>query len=215
MGALLQFLNKFSSYLASGQLPHLGTWTYFLISVLVAFEGPVTTLVAAAAASAGLLNPVLVFLFAATGNLTSDALWYSLGRAGKIERLKRFAQKPGIKPEMLDWLQSNMNKHAMKVMFVAKLTMSFMIPTLITAGLSKVPWRRWLPPDMAGEVLWTGSLVLIGYYATEAIKQVEKGIEYLGIGIVVTAILVALWLVKRHLTSQFKKSAEKSEIGSQ
>ncbi len=214
MNNLLQFLQNISNYLASGQLPHLGPWTYFLIAVLVAFEGPVTTLVAAAAASAGLLNPVLVFFFAATGNLTSDVLWYSLGRAGKIERLKRFAQKPGIKPEMLDWLQRNMINHARQIMFLAKLTMSFMIPTLIIAGLSKVPWRRWLPPDMAGEVLWTGSLLLIGYFATEAIKRVERGIEYLTIGVTVAALLAILWLVRRYLFKHFKSSAEKNEAGS-
>jgi membrane protein DedA with SNARE-associated domain len=31
---------------------------------------------------------------------------------------------------------------------------------------------------IAAETLWTGSLVLIGYYTTEAIKRVEQGIEY-------------------------------------
>jgi membrane protein DedA with SNARE-associated domain len=185
-------------------LPHLGYWTYLVISVLVALEGPVTTLVAAAAASAGLLHPLLVFIFAAAGNLTSDSLWYSLGRAGKIDRLSRLGRKFSITPEMLAWLKKSMNRHAMKIMFVAKLTMSFMIPTLITAGLSKVPWRRWFPAVFAGEIIWTGLLVLIGYYATEAIRRVEQDIEYLTIGLSVLFILFILWMSRRLLQKYLK-----------
>ena len=213
MSALLGFLQNISAFLNSGQLPRLGNWTYLLISLLVAFEGPITTLVAAAAASAGLLHPVLVFVFAAAGNLTSDSLWYSLGHAGKIDRLKRFSRKPGIKPEMLDSIQRGMNKHAMKIMFVAKLTMSFMIPTLITAGLSKVPWRRWFPAVFAGEMIWTGSLVLIGYYATEALKRVEQGMEYLTVGLSVAFVLFILCMGRRMLLKYFKGSGENREAG--
>jgi membrane protein DedA with SNARE-associated domain len=206
MSTLLGYLQNISAYLNSGQLPHLGPWTYLLIAVLVAFEGPVTTLVAAAAASAGLLHPVLVFVFAATGNLTSDVIWYSLGRSGKIDKLKRFGEKRGVDPELLPTIQRGINKHAMKIMFFAKMTMSFMIPTLITAGLTKLPWRRWFPPVFAGEMLWTGSLVLIGYFATEAIKRVEKGIEYVTIGLSVAFILFILWMARRMLLKVFKNS---------
>jgi membrane protein DedA with SNARE-associated domain len=212
LSALLRFLQNISAFLNSGQLPHLGTWTYLLIAVLVAFEGPATTLIGAAAASAGLLNPVLVFVFAAAGNLTSDALWYSLGRAGKIDVWKRFGKKRGVDPEVVNTIQRGINEHAMKIMFFAKLTMSFMIPTLITAGLSKVPWRRWFPPDLAGEMLWTGALVLIGYFATEAIKRVEKGIEYLTIGLSVAFILFMIWMGRRMLLKVFKSATGDTEM---
>ena len=210
MTSLLDFLHKITILLQSGQLPHLGYWTYLLIAILVAFEGPLTTLVAAAVASAGLLNPILVFVIAAAGNLTSDGLWYSLGRAGKIDAWKRFGKKKGLDPDVVSTIQRGILKHAMKIMFFAKLTMSFMIPTLITAGLSKVPWRRWFPPDFAGEMLWTGSLVLIGYFATEAVKRVETGLEYLTIGLSVAFILFLLWMGRRMLLKFFRKPAHNS-----
>lgn len=175
-----------------------------MIFVLVAFEGPLTTLVASAAASAGLLHLPLVFLFVSFGNLTSDSLWYALGRAGKIDWLTRLGRRPRITPEMVAWLQKGMNRHAMKIMFVAKLTMSFMIPTLITAGLSKIPWRRWFPAVFTGEMIWTGSLVLIGYYFTEAIKNVEQDIQYLAIGLSILFIVFVLWMSRRLFQKVFK-----------
>jgi membrane protein DedA with SNARE-associated domain len=180
------------------------------VAVLVAFEGPLTTLVASAAASAGLLHLPLVFLFASFGNLISDSLWYSLGRAGKIDWLTRLGRRPRITPEMVAWLQNGMNRHAIKIMFVAKLTMSFMIPTLIAAGLSKIPWRRWFPAVFAGEMIWTGALVLIGFYATEAIKKVEQDVQYLAIGLSVLFIVFVLWLSRRLLLKVFKNFSRDS-----
>ena len=87
-----------------------------------------------------------------------------------------------------------MQDHASKVLFVAKLTVSFMIPSLIAAGLVKVCWRRWFPALFAGEMVWTGSLVLIGYYATEAIKRVQQGVEYLILGLSLVFVLFILWM---------------------
>jgi membrane protein DedA with SNARE-associated domain len=61
------------------QVQPLGIWTYILLAILVAVEGPIATLAGSVASSAGYLNPVLVFVSASCGNLTSDILWYSMG----------------------------------------------------------------------------------------------------------------------------------------
>jgi membrane protein DedA with SNARE-associated domain len=110
----------------------------------------------------------------------------------------------GLKPDFLERLEQGMHEHALKILFVAKLTVSFMIPSLIAAGLMKVPWKRWFPGLFAGEMLWTGSLVLIGYYTTEAIKRVERGIEYLLLGLSVVFVLFLLWLGRRILKNRYK-----------
>jgi membrane protein DedA with SNARE-associated domain len=216
MSNLVELLQNFSSYLRSGQLPHLGYWTYLVLALLVAVEGPVATLLGAAAASAGLMRPSLVLVAAAAGNLTADSLWYTLGYAGKIEWALRFGRRLGIQRESLERLEQGMHDHAVKILFIAKLTVSFMIPSLIAAGLVKVPWRRWFPAVFGGEMIWTGSLVLIGYYATEAIKRVEQGVEYLIVGLSLIFVLFLLWMGRRLLKNRYKadrivKGAEKNK----
>lgn len=173
-------------------MPQLGIWTYILLAALVAVEGPIATLLGAAAASAGLMRPWPVFFAAATGNLVADSLWYSLGYMGRIEWLFHFGKRLGLRRDLLEHLKHNMEKHATKVLFLAKLTVSFVIPSLITAGLLRLPLRRWFPALIAAETIWTGSLVLIGYYATEAIKRVEQGVEYavLAASIIFVAFLI-------------------------
>lgn len=175
----MTLLQNLSDLLRSGQFPEWGYWSYLALALLVAVEGPIVTLFGAAAASAGVMRPIPVFLAAAAGNLAADTLWYGLGYLGKIEWLYQFGHRLGINPERMKRLQKSMHEHAAKVLFFAKLSMSLVIPTLMAAGLVKAPWRKWFPSVFSAEMIWTGSLVLIGFYATEAIKQVQRGMEYL------------------------------------
>ena len=204
MNSFFQLLQSFILAMKNGQLPQLGYWTYLVLAVFVAIEGPVATLLGAAAASAGLMRPWLVFMAAAAGNLTADSLWYTLGYAGKIEWALRFGRRLGLQSEILERLEQGMHDHAAKILFIAKLTVSFMIPSLIAAGLVKVRWRRWFPALFAGEMIWTGSLMLIGYYATEAIKRVQQGVEYLILGLSLVFVFFIVWMGRRVLRKRLK-----------
>jgi membrane protein DedA with SNARE-associated domain len=210
MTSFFQLLQGFVLAMKSGHLPQLGYWTYLVLAFLVAIEGPVATLLGAAAASAGLMRPWLVFICAAVGNLTADTLWYSLGYAGKLEWALRFGRKLGMKPEVLERLEQGMHEHASKILFIAKLTVSFMIPSLIAAGLMKVPWRRWFPALFAGEMIWTGSLMLVGYFATEAIKRVQQGVEYLILGLSLVFIIFIISIGRRILRKRLSLNDEET-----
>jgi membrane protein DedA with SNARE-associated domain len=216
MNSFFKMLETFVIAMKQGYLPQLGLWTYLGLALLVAIEGPVATLLGAAAASAGLMRPWAVFIAAAAGNLTADSLWYTLGYAGKLEWALRFGRRLGLKPDFLERLEQGMHDHALKILFVAKLTVSFMIPSLIAAGLMKVPWKRWFPGLFAGEMLWTGSLVLIGYYATEAIKRVEQGVEYFVLGLSLFFVIFILLIGRRVLRKvlNLEEESNKQELKS-
>lgn len=202
---IIDTVKAFWVSLQTGMIPGLGTWNYFILAALVAIEGPIATLLGAAAASAGFLRIPLVFLAAACGNLLADTLWYSLGFSGKIEWIYRLGRPFGVRQKHLERLQKNMHTHATGILLVAKLTAGFIIPSLIAAGLARVPLRRWFPVICAAEMVWTGSLVLIGYSATEAIRQVERGLEYWGLFTALIFVLVLPFLLRKAIR---KKNAE-------
>ncbi len=195
------FAASFIATLRSGQIPEFGYWTYLILFVLVAVEGPISVLLAAAAASAGLMRPIPVFFTAAAGTLTADSLWYLLGYMGKSDWIYHFGRWLGVRPSLVEHLKHNMMKHATRVMFLAKITMSFVIPALITAGLLRVPWKRWFPSFVVAEVLWTGTLVFIGFYTTESLKRVQQGFEYVGLGISIAFVVLMFVLGRRLLRS--------------
>jgi membrane protein DedA with SNARE-associated domain len=187
-----QLLSQVVQILQTGRANEFAAWTYILLAFLVLIEGPIAVLAASAAASTGLMRPGLVFLSAAVGNLTADSLWWFLGYAGKPEWIHGIGRRLKIRESMLEHLKHSMVKHATQVMFLAKITLSFSIPTLIAAGLLRIPWKRWFPWFVLAEIMWTGSLVLIGYYATQAVTRVAEGVEYglLGASLVFLAVLI-------------------------
>jgi membrane protein DedA with SNARE-associated domain len=132
---------------------------------------------------------------ASVGNLTADMLWYSLGYLGKIEWLTHYGGWLGIKESSLERLQKDIHAHIGKILFVAKLTLGFMVPTLIAAGLARVPMKRWFGVLFAGECLWTGSLVLIGYYFGYMILRIETNLRWVSIGGTVVVIGLILFYI--------------------
>jgi membrane protein DedA with SNARE-associated domain len=208
------FIDQIRQFLATidvSQISSFGPLSYLLLALLVAIEGPIATLLGAAAASLGYLNPAIVFFAAAAGNLTSDTLWYYLGYIGKIEWVNRFGQRLGVSIQKLVDLEDMLHKHAKRILFFSKLTVSPMIPALIATGLIKYPWRRWFPVVFAGEMIWTGSLVLIGYFGVQAIKKVELGLEHAILAASVIFIIFVIWFGRRLLTREIKKPEEISE----
>ena len=187
-----------SLYLISGQTAPWAGWAYILLAILVAVEGPVTTLAGALAASTGYLNPILVFVSAGVGNLIADTLWYSLGYMGKIEWLLHYGGKLGVKEVTLARLQKDIDTHIHKILFVAKLTLGFVVPTLIAAGLARVPMKRWFGVLFAGECLWTGGIVLIGYYFGYMIQRIETNLRWISIGGTVIIIGLVLYYIYHH-----------------
>ena len=189
--------------------PFLGFWAYLLLALSVMVEGPVATLAGSVAAAGGYMKPPLVFLFAASGNLLSDILWYTLGYLGKREWLHRYGKYFGLREEMVNQLLADIETHAAKLLFIAKLTMGFTIPTLVSAGLAKVPVRRWLHYLVAGEIIWTGSLVFLGLTFGRYVGRLERGVEYVALG----GGLLCAALVIYYLSRLRKRAAEKKLSG--
>ncbi len=202
MDNIAHLIATFWQNLQQGQWPQLGYWNYALLALLVAAEGPIATLLGAAAAAAGFMRPDLVFLAAATGNLLADLGWYTLGYLGRVEWLLRYGRWLGVRRRHLERLQRGMHHHARKILLVAKLTAGLVIPSLIAAGLARVPLRRWFPVVVAAEMLWTGALVLIGYYAAAAIVQVERGLHFLAIFGALLLLLGLLEGIRRWFRAQ-------------
>ncbi len=180
----------------------LGLWAYFFLAVFVMVEGPLATLAGAVAASAGLMKPFWVFASAALGNLTADSLWYGLGYLGKTGWLVRYGRWFGLKPEQVSRLEKDIHLHAPKILFIAKLTLGFSIPTLIATGMARVPLRRWLGFLVLAETLWTGTLVVLGYHFGRYLQTLEKGVQIAALvgSLIFVGLLIAyLSRFRRHL----------------
>ena len=176
------------------------TWHYLLIFLGVVVEGPGVTLAAAALAGGGLLNPYLVFLAAGAGNFSADMGWYLLGFLGRFERsLDRFPSLKRIEPQIAR-LKRRMNRHASQILLISKLSLGIgSIPALIAAGLAHVAWWRVAFVQFAGEIVWTGSLVLIGVFLGQYVARLERTLQIADITGSAILLVVVIFLLRKQL----------------
>jgi len=212
---LINYLESFWTLLQQGQLPEVGRWNYLLLSVLTAIEGPIATLLAAAAASAGLMRFWVAFAAAAAGNMAADSLWYLLGYSGRVEAALKIGRFFGLKRKHVNHLTNAMREHGVKILFFAKLTEGFMIPSLVAAGMARLPYKRWFPVVMIAEAIWTGTLMVIGFHTTEAIRAVSQEIGYISLAISVVFLAVIIWQGRRILmrTPEFEEAIHSKDNG--
>jgi undecaprenyl-diphosphatase len=169
-----------------GQLPDLGTWNYMLVGVSMMFQGRITALFGGIAAAAGYFPLIPILLVALGARLIVDLFWYNVGSRGQIDRFGRRFERIG---RMTEQVQDQMRDKPRRYVFLAKLSNGLSLPAVITAGSAGIPYRRWLPASFAGELLWTVPLLLLGYFATDAIGQVEGGLSYMTFASVAIFIL--------------------------
>lgn len=199
MNVMVDIVRTFWQNLQVGVVTQIGSWNYVIIALLVAIEGPIVTLLGAAASASGVLKTSLVLASAAFGNVTADMVWYRLGYVGKMEWLQPYQRWLGIKPRQMDHLQDEMHRHASKILFFAKLSSGFMIPSLMAAGMARVPLKKWLPTLLLGEMIWTGTLVFIGYHGTKMMSSLSKGIEYVLLAASIIFLCVMVYYIRRAL----------------
>lgn len=197
MEQVFQFVHDIWLTLRNGGFPELGWWSYALLVLLAATEGPFSVLLGAAAAAAGYLRLDYVYFSAVAGNLIGDTVWYLIGYVGKADRVARFGRFLRIHPEHIDRLEVAIHAHATKLILLAKLSITLMIPTLVAAGMARVPWRRWFPIVFAIELIWTGMLVWVGYHATGLISNVEHWRHVAAVVAIVALLAAIVWYVRR------------------
>ena len=184
------------------RLQQLGSWSYALLMVMVALEGPLAILLGAVAAAAGWLNPVLVFFAATAGNLVADIFWYLLGFFGKTEWLVRYGRRLRLSRAQVEQLEKDMHANAPRLLLLTKLTSSMTIPSLIAAGLARVEWRRWFTVVFLVECLRTGVMVLLGYHFGSAINNLETGLQLIWFaGLAALLVLLVSWYFWRQKRS--------------
>lgn len=190
-------LPEFLTNLLTGVYPDLGGWSYVLLAVLVATEGPLSTVVGATASAAGLLDVRWVLFATVVGNVVGDSLWYSLGYMGKMNWLFENAGWLGVRPRHVARLEREMQAHSTKLIIFAKIAYGLIVPTLVAAGMARVPWRRWFPVVFVVETLWSVLLVWVGYHATTFIHSFKQGLHALGVALLIGGVAFVLFRMLR------------------
>ena len=175
MDGAIDFLQEIVSGFQAGHLPDLGTWNYLLVGGFIMLQGRVSALLGGAVAAAGAMDLGLMIIVALVARVIVDVFWYRVGATGYIDRIgSRF----GAYERVAERVQTGIHARPVHFVVMAKLSNGLSVPAVIAAGSAGLPLRRWLPYSFAIEILFTVSLLLAGYFATDALSQIEGGLSY-------------------------------------
>lgn len=185
--------------------PLLDHYGYLAVGALVLLEDfgvPVpgeTTLIAAAVyAGAGQLNVLVVAVIAFVAALAGDSIGFAIGYFGGRALVLRWGKYAFLTPSRMNRAEGFFARHGGKVVTVARFVEVLRQANGIIAGLSEMPWRRFLAYNALGAALWVGLWVTAGYEAGGSIDtlypEVVRYEVYLAI---VAAALIAAYVAYR------------------
>ncbi len=213
--SLVSIPELFASFwqaLQHGAVLPLGNWNYLILFVFVIMQGPLVKLLGGALVANTFMNLFTVILVSILASLTADVIWFRIGRLGNPQRfLKRRSAK---QKKVFEKLQIGMNRHCFKVLLLGKFATGMTVPAMIAAGVSKIPWRRWVPAVLLGEIIYTSTVVTLGFFAAESVKQVDQTLQAVGIGVTAIILLVLVIYLPRTLKKILEDSSPPKEFSS-
>ena len=188
---------------------HLPTWLALLIVFALPaleastflgfiFPGEIACLLGGVLAFESKLSLGYVIAAAILGAVLGDSVGYYVGaRFGDLLLSKlpsRF-----VKPEHVERTKELIRRFGGRAVFVGRFTAALRALVPGFAGVSQMRYRTFLLWNFVGGALWASAVVVAGYLAGNAWKQVNSTISivsYCILGVVVVG-LIALWFVRR------------------
>lgn len=175
------------------------TYKYILLFPLVMVGGPIVTVIAAFLASLGVLDISAVYAVAVLGTVTGDTVYYLIGRIGGHKFVPKYGRYLGVTEERIKYAEEHYQKHLGKTLLFGKFTEVAIVPILITVGITKVNFRRFLGTVALIEIPKVMMFTLIGFYFGKyyiLINQYLHTWASVGFLVIVTGALV-YWLFFR------------------
>jgi len=184
-----------------------GYWAVFFGVMLenagVPIPGETILLVAGYFASTGVFRVPLVMLVAATGAVIGDNIGFAIGHhygRGFLLRVGRFFF---LTPKRIEHMENYFKSHGNKTILVARFITGLRVFAALLAGASRMPWRVFVVYNVAGAVLWSFVITLLGYLFGQSLPLLVKWVGRTGTILLIVAIVLGIiaWRLQRHRKS--------------
>lgn len=198
----------------------IASYGYLAVFLLVGAESlgiPLpgeTTLIAAGiyAGNTHRLSPWLIFLVAAVAGITGDNAGYWIGRKGGYRLVRRYGPKVRLDERRLKVARYLFDRHGAPVVFFGRFVSVLRTFAAFLAGTSRMPWRKFLPANAAGAILWSAVYTVLAYLVGRALDHVSGVVHLVLAGIAVVAVVIAALVIRRQ-TDRLADRAERAYPG--
>lgn len=189
-------------------LTSLYAYRYLGIFLGTIIEGPVIMTAVGFLVGLGHFNFWLAYILMILGDLVGDIGWYYVGYFGAKKFIEKFGRFFGINDESMEKVKVLFQKHHNKILLLSKVTMGFGLaaPILVTAGISKVPIKKFIILNLIGGFIWTAFLMALGYFFGNIYLLVSEGLKVGFIALIVILISALLFGFSKFLRSEVLKN---------
>jgi membrane-associated protein len=185
-------------------------WSYVLVFALAYLDALVpivpsetAVITAGVLAGSGRMNLPAVVALAAAGAFSGDNTAYLIGRRYGDRAKKRFFSSEKAR-KRIGWAEGQLQERGGELIVVARFIPGGRTVVTLSAGVLRMPWRRFALFDAIAGLSWALYASLLGYFGGKAFEhQPWKGLLLaLGIAFAVTGgIEVVRWLRRRRRDS--------------
>lgn len=186
----------------------LATYRYPFVFLGTIFEGPIVMLASGLMLRLGGFSLLPIYTTLLLGDLTADIIWYWVGRGAAEPFLRRFGHFFGVTREIFEKMEGVFRRHDTKILFISKITMGFgfAVPTIMAAGASKIPFKKFLIFNLLGGFIWTAALMAVGYFFGNFYFLVADGLKILFVSALVIIFAALMYGFARFLKRHFSSS---------
>ncbi|WP_431677286.1 DedA family protein [Kitasatospora sp. KL5] len=195
--------------------PLLDDYGYLAVGLLVLLDncgipvpGQTVLVLAAVYAGTGRMSIAAVVAIAVAAAVVGDCLGYLIGRTGGHAFVHRWGRYVALTPARTARAQGFFERNGGKVVTVARFVDGLRQTNGIIAGTTGMAWRRFLPANIAGAVLWVGVWATLGYVlGTDIGALYERALRYQVYLLVALGALAALLVLRTVLRRRRERAA--------
>jgi membrane protein DedA with SNARE-associated domain len=198
----------------------ISSYGYWALFALVAMESlgiplPGETALIVAGAYAGTthhLSPWVIFAVASAAAITGDNIGYWIGDKGGYRLARRYGPKVRLDERKLKIARYLFDRHGTKMVFFGRFVSVLRTYAAFLAGTSKMRWRRFLPANASGGIVWAAIYTAAAYFVGGTLQRESSTIDLI-LGIAAVAAIAAVLLIVRRQTGKLAVRAEAAYPG--
>ena len=169
-------------------------YRYLIIVPLSLVAQPLVGMLSGVLARLGYFDVFAIYGVLVVTAVCGDMFWYWMGYRWGMPFMTRFGRFVSITPRHVEGVKKVFSKYHASILLISKLTngVGFALVTLFTAGLTRVPFWRFVGLNLIGESIWSAMIISIVYFLGDAYISVNNG---LGKAFITVAILVLIGII--------------------
>jgi len=181
-------------------------WVYVFIVFFAFAEGPFLSMVFGVIVRLGYFSVMPIYLALMVGDLMGDTFWYYVGYFFGHGFIHKFGKYFNITEQNIEKITEIFHRHKHPILFISKITngFGFGLAVLITAGLAKLPFKKYLAVNILGQFVWTGVLIGVGYFFGDLYIQINNITGRFFIVVILTVLIIAFLRYKKYLENKTK-----------